>query len=251
MSSQLKDWVAYYDSAHSIYVNAVHRDVHYARMAEEIAGYVPSPVASVLDYGCGEALHADRIAAVCAQLTLADAAPSVRAHLIERFARTANIAVVSPEKVAAMPAPAFDLIVFHSVSQYLSGEEFDAIATLFRRLLKPEGVFLIGDVVPPNVPAISDAFALLRFGAGNGFFLAALAGPRAHRLLRLLAAAHEARADPLQRAGHDGAARAARLHRDAGPAQHRSSPGADDVPCAAGGGMKASPNRHFCSRHVC
>jgi SAM-dependent methyltransferase len=176
MSSQLKDWVAYYDSAHSIYVNAVHRDVHYARMAEEIARYVPSPVASVLDYGCGEALHADRIAAVCAQLTLADAAPSVRAHLIERFAQTSNIAVVSPEAVAAMPAYSFDLIVFHSVSQYLSGEEFDEIATQFHRLLKPVGLLLIGDVVPPNVPAISDAFALLRFGAGNGFFLAALTG---------------------------------------------------------------------------
>jgi hypothetical protein len=56
MSSQSKDWVAYYDSAHSIYVNAVHRDVHYARLAEEIARYVPSPASTVLDYGCGEAL---------------------------------------------------------------------------------------------------------------------------------------------------------------------------------------------------
>jgi SAM-dependent methyltransferase len=176
MSSALKDWVAYYDSAHSIYVNAVHRDVHYARLAEEIARYVPSPAASVLDYGCGEALHADRIAAVCAHLALADAAPSVRAHLIERFERTPNIAVVSPEHVAAMPSHSFDLVVFHSVSQYLTGEEFDRIATLFHRLLKPDGVFLLGDVVPPNVPAISDAFALLRFGAGNGFFLAALTG---------------------------------------------------------------------------
>jgi SAM-dependent methyltransferase len=176
MSSQLKDWVAYYDSAHSIYVNAVHRDVHYAKLAEEIARYVPSPAAAVLDYGCGEALHADRIAGACAQLTLADAAPSVRAHLTERFNRTPNIAVLSPEKVAAMPVRSFDLIVFHSVSQYLSGEEFVSIATLFHRLLKPEGVFLIGDVVPPNVPAISDAWALLRFGAGNGFFLAALTG---------------------------------------------------------------------------
>ncbi len=176
MSSQLKDWVAYYDSAHSIYVNAVHRDVHYARIAEEIAGYVPSPTASVLDYGCGEALHADRIAAVCAQLTLADAAPNVRAHLIARFEGTPNIAVVSPEKVAALPAHAFDLVVLHSVSQYLSGKEFDSIATQFHRLLKPGGVLLIGDVVPPDVPAISDAFALLRFGAGNGFFLAALGG---------------------------------------------------------------------------
>jgi SAM-dependent methyltransferase len=176
MSSQSKDWVAYYDSAHSIYVNAVHRDVHYARLAEEIARYVPSRAAAVLDYGCGEALYADRIAAVCAQLTLADAAPSVRAHLIERFEKTANIVVVSPDKIAAMPAGSCDLVVFHSVSQYLSREEFDRIAAQFHRLLKPEGVFLIGDVVPPNVPAISDAWALLRFGAGNGFFLAALTG---------------------------------------------------------------------------
>jgi SAM-dependent methyltransferase len=176
MSSPLKDWVAYYDSAHSIYVNAVHRDVHYATLAEEIARYVPSPAAAVLDFGCGEALHADRIAAVCTNLTLADAAPSVRAHLIERFERTPNIGVVAPDQVAAMPSHSLDLVVFHSVSQYLTGEEFDRIATLFHRLLKPDGVFLIGDVVPPNVPAISDAFALLRFGAGNGFFLAALAG---------------------------------------------------------------------------
>jgi SAM-dependent methyltransferase len=176
MSSQLKDWVAYYDSAHSIYVNAVHRDVHYAKLAEEIACYVPSPAASVLDYGCGEALHADRIAAACAQLSLADAAPSVRAHLSKRFAKTPNIAVVSPERVAAMPARSLDLVVLHSVSQYLTGEELDRIAAMFHRLLKPDGLFLIGDVVPPDVPAISDAWALLRFGAGNGFFLAALTG---------------------------------------------------------------------------
>jgi SAM-dependent methyltransferase len=176
MSSRLKDWVAYYDSTHSIYVNAVHRDVHYAELAEEIARYVPSTTASALDYGCGEALHADRIAAACAHLALADAAPSVRAHLAERFARTPNIAVVSPEDVAAMPAHSLDLVVLHSVSQYLTGEELDRIATIFHRLLKPGGLFLIGDVVPPNVPAISDAFALLRFGAANGFFLAALTG---------------------------------------------------------------------------
>jgi SAM-dependent methyltransferase len=176
MSSRLKDWVAYYDSAHSIYVNPVHRDVHYARIAEEIARYVPSHAAAVLDYGCGEALHADRIAAACGHLALADAAPSVRAHLAERFARIPNIAVVSPEDVAAMPDHSLDLVVLHSVSQYLTGEELDRIATMFRRLLKPGGLFLIGDVVPPNVPAISDAFALLHFGAGNGFFLAALTG---------------------------------------------------------------------------
>ena len=176
MSSQSKDWVAYYDSTHSIYVNALHRDVHYAKLAEEIARYVPSCAATVLDYGCGEPLHADRLAAVCKHLTLADAASSVRAHLLERFGGIPNIAVASPEQVAAMPASSFDLIVLHSVSQYLSAQDFDRIATTFHRLLTPAGLFLLGDVVPPNVSAMSDALALLRFGAGNGFFLAALTG---------------------------------------------------------------------------
>jgi len=71
----MSDWVSYWDSDHPIYVNARHRDVHYRAIAEEIAQYVPSPDAVVLDYGCGEALHAARIAARCRRLMLADAAP--------------------------------------------------------------------------------------------------------------------------------------------------------------------------------
>jgi len=176
MTSKLKSWVAYYDSPHSIYVNALHRDVHYATIAGEIARYVPSPSAAVLDYGCGEALHADRIAAVAGRLTLVDAAPTVRARLVERFRQNPNIAVASPEEAAAMPDRSFDLVVLHSVSQYLTGEEFDRTATLFRRLLKLDGLFLLGDVVPHHVPAVSDAFALLRFAEANGFLFAALGG---------------------------------------------------------------------------
>ena len=68
----MKDWVAYYDSDHSIYVNARHRDVHYARLADALAGYVPSRAAAVLDYGCGEALHADRVAAAAGLPSIAD-----------------------------------------------------------------------------------------------------------------------------------------------------------------------------------
>jgi len=176
MTAKVKDWVAYYDSPHSIYVNALHRDVHYATIADEIARYVPSPSAAVLDYGCGEALHADRIAAAAGRLMLAEAAPSVRAHLIERFKKNPKITVVSAERAATMPDRSFDLVVLHSVSQYLSGDEFDRVGGLFRRLLKPNGLFLLGDVVPHQVPAASDAVALLRFAQANGFLLAALSG---------------------------------------------------------------------------
>jgi SAM-dependent methyltransferase len=172
----MKDWVAYYDSAHSIYVNARHRDVHYARLADEIASYVPSPSAVVLDYGCGEALHADRIAAVAGRLMLVDAAQSVRAHLSARFKGNPKITVISAAEAAGVAPESCDLVVMHSVSQYLSAEEFDRAAALFSRLLKPGGLLLVGDVVPHGVPAVSDAVALLRFGWRDGFFLAAIAG---------------------------------------------------------------------------
>jgi SAM-dependent methyltransferase len=75
-----------------------------------------------------------------------------------------------------MPERSFDLVVLHSVSQYLSGAEFDRVVALFRRLLKPSGLFVLGDVVPHEVPAVSDAWALLRLAKANGFLLAALAG---------------------------------------------------------------------------
>ena len=51
------DWIAFWDSKHSIYVNARHRDVHYRTIAEHIRAYLP-PDATVLDYGCGSGILA-------------------------------------------------------------------------------------------------------------------------------------------------------------------------------------------------
>ena len=53
------EWLAFWDSSHSIYVNARHKDAYYRLIAPQIAALVPSPVARVLDYGSGQALHAD------------------------------------------------------------------------------------------------------------------------------------------------------------------------------------------------
>jgi SAM-dependent methyltransferase len=172
----MKDWVAFYDSAHAIYVNARHRDIHYGRLADAIAGYVTSPSAAVLDYGCGEALHADRVASAAGRLMLAEAGKSVRGRLIERFKDNSKITVVPAEQIPLMPAGSFDLVVLHSVAQYLGTEDFERMAALFFRLIRPGGVLLVGDVLPPNVPMASDALALLRFGWDDGFFFAALRG---------------------------------------------------------------------------
>ena len=169
------DWIAFWDSNHSIYVNARHRDVHYRTIARDLAAHLPAG-ASVLDYGCGEALHADLIAASARALILCEAAPTVRAGLAARFAGQSKIKVCSPEEVAALPAGSLDVVVLHSVAQYLTPGELDALLAQFRRLLRAQGLLILGDIIAPHVSAATDAIALLRFGAANGFLGAALAG---------------------------------------------------------------------------
>jgi SAM-dependent methyltransferase len=170
------DWLAFWDSPNSIYVNARHKDVHYRLIAKEIAALVPGPQARVLDYGCGEALHADLVAAAAGELFLCEAAPGVREGLADRFAGQLNIHVLAPYEAARLAEHSLDLIVLHSVLQYLTAGGASALFGLFHGLLKPGGMLVVSDVIPPNVPAVTDAFALLRFGAANGFFFAAAWG---------------------------------------------------------------------------
>jgi SAM-dependent methyltransferase len=170
------DWISFWDSKHAIYVNARHLDVHYRRIAEDILRYVPSRLATVLDYGCGDALHADRIAAKAARLILVDAAPSVRAGIAARFKGHATIEVRAPAELSSLPDRSVDLVVMHSVAQYLTTAELSALLVQFRRLLNPSGLLILGDVLHPDVSTLADITALLTFAAGNGFFLAALAG---------------------------------------------------------------------------
>jgi SAM-dependent methyltransferase len=169
-------WLKFWDSAHSIYVNARHRDVHYSLIAQQIAALVPSPQARVLDYGCGEALHADLVAAAAGELLLCEGAPRVRAGIAARFAGNTKIRAVAPDEVGRLPDHSLDLIVLHSVAQYLTPDELAKLFALFHRLLNADGMLVVSDVIPPDVAASTDALALLRFGATNGFFVGAVVG---------------------------------------------------------------------------
>jgi SAM-dependent methyltransferase len=172
----MRDWISYWDSDHPIYVNARHFDVHYSNIADDIIKLLPSKTARVLDYGCGEALHADRIAAACATLYLCEAAPTVRVRLKERFGKTANITVVTPEDVEAMEPQSLDLIIANSLLQYLKRPELVKLLKTWRRLLSPGGALVLADVIGPKQSAIADALSLLRFAAANGFLTAAFIG---------------------------------------------------------------------------
>jgi SAM-dependent methyltransferase len=172
----ISGWLAFWDKPQSIYVNARHKDVHYRLIAEELAALVPSRTARVLDYGCGEALHADLVAAAASELLLCDGAPSVRSAISSRFAGNPKIRALAPEEVEGLPDQSLDFIVLHSVAQYLTAEQTQSLLQLFHRLLRPTGVLLVSDVIPPQVTAATDVAALLRFGAANGFLFAAIGG---------------------------------------------------------------------------
>jgi SAM-dependent methyltransferase len=169
-------WREFWDSAHSIYVSERHKDVHYRDVAEQVAAFVPHPDARVLDHGCGEAIHADLVAARARAVLLCDAAPSVRAAIAARFAANRKIKVIAPEDVEGLGDGSLDLIFANSLVQYLTSSELDSTLATWRRLLAPGGTLIVADVIPPEVGKLNDGLALLRYAAANGFLLSAVIG---------------------------------------------------------------------------
>ncbi|TMJ50001.1 MAG: class I SAM-dependent methyltransferase [Alphaproteobacteria bacterium] len=172
----MDDWIDYYDSTHTIYASRLHRDLHFQLIARDIIGYISSPDAVVLDYACGEALFAAKVAEACGKLYLAEPAPGVRGRLIARFAPNTKIRVRSLEDLRKMQEKSIDLTVMNSVAQYMTAAEFDAALGVIRRLLKPSGRLILGDILRPEVGMLRDVIALLRFAASHGFLKDALIG---------------------------------------------------------------------------
>jgi ubiquinone/menaquinone biosynthesis C-methylase UbiE len=172
----MDDWIDYYDSTHTIYASKLHRDLHFQLIAKDIIGYISSPDAVVLDYACGEALSAARVADACGKLILAEPAPGVRGRLIARFAPNTRIRVRSLDELRKMSEKSVDLAVMNSVAQYMTPVEFDAALAVIRRLLKPSGRLVLGDILRPEVGMTRDVLALLRFAQRHGFLKDALVG---------------------------------------------------------------------------
>ena len=172
----MRSWVEFWDSEHAIYVNERHKLLHAQAVGQDIVRHLPSPDAVVLDYGCGEAHYAADVAAHCRQLYLCEAAPGLRQALARRVGVLRNVAVLAPSEVEGFPEGTFDLVVANSLVQYLTRDDLRALLGVWRRKLKPTGVLVVADVIPPDVSPLKDAGALLRFGWSGGFLLAALAG---------------------------------------------------------------------------
>jgi ubiquinone/menaquinone biosynthesis C-methylase UbiE len=172
----MDEWIDYYDSTHTIYASKLHRDLHFRLIARDIVGYISSPDAVVLDYACGEALSAAKVAEACGTLYLAEPAPGVRGRLIARFAPNTRIRVRSLDDLRQMREKSIDLVVMNSVAQYMSPEALDSAFATIRRLLKPGGRLVLGDILRPEIGMLRDVFALLRFAARYGFLRDAMLG---------------------------------------------------------------------------
>lgn len=169
-------WRDFWNGEHAIYVSDRHKTLHYRRIAQDIAAAVPSRDAAVLDVGCGEALSADLVATASGRLILCEAAPTVRDKLKVRFGALANLSVVSPEEVEALPDDSLDLVVANSLIQYLSEDELKRALATWLAKLKPGGELILADVIPPDLSPLTDATELLAFAWRGGFFVAALGG---------------------------------------------------------------------------
>src|SRR5260370_35821832 len=137
----MDDWIDYYDSTHTIYASRRHRDLHFQVIARDIIGYISSAEAVVLDYACGEALSAARVADACGKLCLAEPAPGGRGRLIARFAPNTKIRVRSLDQLRKMAEQSIDLAGINGVPQYIRPGELDAGFAGIRRLLMQLGRF--------------------------------------------------------------------------------------------------------------
>ena len=224
----MDDWIDYYDSTHTIYASKLHRDLHFQLIARDIIGYISSPDAVVLDYACGEALSAAQVAEACGKLILAEPAPGVRGRLIARFAPNTKIRVRSLDDLRKMEEKSIDLAVMNSVAQYMTPDELDDAFAVIRRLLKPGGRLVLGDILRPEVGM-----------GGTCSRCCASRRPRLsegrpdrtgqHRAVGLPAIARAHRPAALQR-GRDGRqTRGGRIYRLARAFQYRSQSVADDL----------------------
>lgn len=198
-------WLDFWNGSHRIYVNDRHRAIHYDKIAADIRALVPSREATVVDWGCGDALSAEGVAAACGRLVLCDAASNTRARVATRLGGRANVSVVAPEDLVRDYAGRVDLMVVNSVLQYLDEPSLAGLLADARRLLAPGGALVIADVIPPEDDLAGDVKNLLATGWRHGFFLAAFAGLAAtffspYRKLRAqVGLARHAEADMLAR----------------------------------------------------
>jgi ubiquinone/menaquinone biosynthesis C-methylase UbiE len=173
----MKSWYEYWNRPNGIFVSESHKRAHYQRIFSNVLPFLPrGPGGAVLDWGCGEASAAELMASACERVYLYDSADIVHTRLRQRYEEHRGITVLDAERLKRLPSDSLDLILINSVIQYLSRAQLiDALFDL-RRLLKPGGRVLIGDVIAPGTQTWQHAMVFLTFAYRSGFMVSGIIG---------------------------------------------------------------------------
>jgi SAM-dependent methyltransferase len=171
----MRSWLEFWNAPNRIYVNDRHREAHSDRTFAAVKPYLPK-TGTILDWGCGEALCALRMATPGVHVLLYDGAEAIRERLHARLDGQERVRVLDDAMLAVMPEESVDLILIISVVQYLNRQQLQDTLRRLRALLKPGGALLLGDVIEPHTPVLKDVGNLLRFAHEDGFLVAALLG---------------------------------------------------------------------------
>jgi len=169
-------WREFWDRDRTTYVSERHRRLESQLIGHAVETFIPNRTAVILDYGCGDNHVADEVALSCRKLILCDSAPLLLERLKQRYSQNQKISITTPSELHALQSGSVELIFVNSVIQYLGSDELRELLGLWRRILKSDGLLVIGDVIPNNANDVRDAITLLRFGWEGGFLFAAIVG---------------------------------------------------------------------------
>jgi SAM-dependent methyltransferase len=173
----MTSWIAFWNSANSIYAGPGHLRAHYDRLGRDLARLLPARRdLVVLDYGCGDALASEHLRADGNTLLLYDTADSARTRLQARFASSSGIRVLDDSDLESLAPASVDVVIVSSVLQYIEKTTLPRLLRRWHAWLKPSGCLIVADVISPASGVLADIADLLRFAWQEGFFLSAVRG---------------------------------------------------------------------------
>lgn len=131
----------------------------------------PAPTMSILDFGCGFGYVAAELSGAVRRIALWDASATVRRQAAERVRGIENVDFIDLESAdPAQPGERFDLILAHSVVQYMAHDEILAWLARWRAMLTDRGRIVLSDLILPGAGGLGELLSYLRFAYAQGFF---------------------------------------------------------------------------------
>jgi 2-polyprenyl-3-methyl-5-hydroxy-6-metoxy-1,4-benzoquinol methylase len=129
----------------------------------------------LLDFGCGTGHVAEVLAPQVESVSLWDGAHNIRVRTARRLAHLPNIRFLDLSEQADFAAKGpFDLILCHSVVQYMTREDLALWLGRWRSMLAPQGAIVLSDLIGAARSVVREMFDLLWFAARRRVLLDAL-----------------------------------------------------------------------------